>query len=280
MTVLKRALEAGLDLVPEFEARRVEEANGEVRVGGLRADGSTATFRGRRLILASGAIGNSRLLLASGFGSRLPALGRGFYSHPQYMTLARYDEPIDAFKGPLQSYKSADPGFRQAGFKPENVFAPPVALALLIPGFGVAHQRRMRQLRHLACVEVAIRDTNPGRIRVNSRGEPVIDKVLNDEDRRRRDRGLEAVHSVFAATGAKEIIEGSIAIGLHLMGGCALGTDPRQSVVSPEFRLHGFRNIYAADSSVFPNAPGINPSFTVMALSLRAADQITREGPA
>jgi hypothetical protein len=29
--------------------------------------------------------------------------------------------------------------------------------------------------------------------------------------------------------------------------------------VNPEFRLHGCKNIYCADSSVFPNAPGINP---------------------
>jgi choline dehydrogenase-like flavoprotein len=59
------------------------------------------------------------------------------------------------------------------------------------------------------------------------------------------------------------------------MGGCSLGTDPSRSVVSPEFRLHGSRRIYAADSSIFPNAPGINPSFTIMALALKAADAVT-----
>ena len=58
------------------------------------------------------------------------------------------------------------------------------------------------------------------------------------------------------------------------MGGCNMGTDPQRSVTSPEFRLHGFRNVYTADSSIFPNAPGINPSFTIMALSVKAGDQI------
>ena len=61
------------------------------------------------------------------------------------------------------------------------------------------------------------------------------------------------------------------------MGGCNLGTDPARSVVSPEFRLHGFRRTYAGDSSIFPNAPGINPSLTIMALSLQAADQIMKD---
>jgi choline dehydrogenase-like flavoprotein len=132
----------------------------------------------------------------------------------------------------------------------------------------------MKQITHFACIEVAVRDTNPGRVRVNSHGGAVVEKQLNDEDARRRDRGMAAIRNIFLSTGAKDIINGNIAIGLHLMGGCNLGVDPARSVTSPEFRLHGFDNIYAADSSVFPNAPGINPSFTIMALSGMAGERI------
>jgi choline dehydrogenase-like flavoprotein len=274
VTVLKRARAAGLEVIPEFEARRVESAPGEVRVSGDARHGGATTYTGKLLVLAAGAIGNSRLLLASGFDKRLPALGQNFYTHPQYMNLGVYDEPVNAQRGPLQSYKSDDPGFRRSGFKLENVFGPPVAVAMLVPGFGAAHLRRMKQITHFACIEVAVRDTNPGRIRVNSRGTAVVEKTLNDEDRRRRDRGLAAIRNIFLSTGAKEIIEGDIAIGLHLMGGCNLGVDPARSVTGPDFRLHGFDNIYAADSSVFPNAPGINPSFTIMALASMAGERI------
>jgi choline dehydrogenase-like flavoprotein len=98
-----------------------------------------------------------------------------------------------------------------------------------------------------------------------------IDKRLNEEDRRRHQRGVEAIDRIFKATGAGEVIHSPIGIGLHLMGGCGLGVDPEGSVTGPDFRLHGCRNMYAADSSVFPNAPGINPSLTIMALSLKAA---------
>ena len=38
----------------------------------------------------------------------------------------------------------------------------------------------------------------------------------------------------------------------------------------------GHSGIFAADSSIFPNAPGINPSLTIMALSKRAADTIIK----
>jgi choline dehydrogenase-like flavoprotein len=277
VTLLKRARAAGLEVVAEFEARRVEHAPGEVTVRGVGAGGAETAYRGKILVLAAGAIGNSRLLLASGFDTRLPALGQNFYTHPQYMNLGVYDEPVNAQHGPLQSYKSDDPQFRRSGFKLENVFGPPVAVAMLLPGFGVEHMRRMKQITHFACIEVAVRDTNPGRIRVTSRGAATVEKRLNDEDARRRDRGLAAIRNIFLSTGAREIIAGNIAIGLHLMGGCNLGIDATRSVTSPEFRLHGFDNIYAADSSIFPNAPGINPSFTIMALSNMAGDRILRD---
>jgi len=277
VTKLRRARAAGLEVVAEFEARGVEHASDGVTVHGVGRDGTPASYRGRRLILAAGAIGNSRLLLASKFDAQLPALGHNFYTHPQYMTLGIYDEPINAHRGPLQSYKSSDPTFRRAGFKLENVFAPPVAIAMLLPGFGALHLRRMKQITHFACIEVAVRDTEPGRVRVGKSGTPVIEKSLNDEDRRRRDRGLAAIRNIFLSTGAKEIVEGNVAIGLHLMGGCNLGTDPATSVTGPDFRLHRFPNCYAADSSTFPNAPGINPSFTIMALASKAAEQILQD---
>ncbi len=276
-TLLPEALAGGLTLESEFEVGEVVANAGEVRVVGRDRDGRERSFRGARLVLAAGAIGNSRLLLASGWDKRLPALGRNFWTHPQYMQLGVFDEPIDAQHGPMQSYKSNDPTFRRAGFKLENVYAPPVALSMLLPGYGRRHQEGMRLQRHYACIEVCVRDTHPGRIRVARGGRPVVTKTLNDEDRRRRDRGLDAIRNIFYATGAREIVSGSIAIGLHLMGGCALGVDPARSVVGPDFRVHGMPNVWIADSSVFPTSPGINPSFTIMALALGGADSILAE---
>ena len=61
------------------------------------------------------------------------------------------------------------------------------------------------------------------------------------------------------------------------MGGCAIGTDEATSVVSPDFHLHGLPNVYCADSSIFPTAPGLNPSLTILALSLQAAHEFLNE---
>lgn len=276
LTTLRRALQGGAHLASSCEVEKVTALKDEVKVEGRTRAGAPFFFSARKLVLAAGAIGNSRLLLNSAFKSKLPFLGRGFYTHPQYMVMALYDRHINAHKGPLQTYKSADPGFRLKGFKLENVFAPPVAISMLVPGSGGAHLKRMKEITKMACIEVAVRDTEPGTISVSSSGRSVVRKDLNPLDQDRRAAGLKAIYDIFHATNAREIIPGRLGIGLHLMGGLGLGTDPAKSVVNPDFQLHGFSNIYSADSSIFPNAPGINPSLTIMALSKMCADKIGR----
>jgi choline dehydrogenase-like flavoprotein len=40
--------------------------------------------------------------------------------------------------------------------------------------------------------------------------------------------------------------------------------------------LFGSENVYVADSSLFPTASGINPSWTIMALSHRVSSQLAK----
>lgn len=278
VTTLKKALQNGLTLISDFEVLQIKDHKSHISVTGR--DTKTLeekTFQAKKCVLASGAIGNSKLLLQSEFQNNLPFLGKGFYTHPQFMNFALYKDRIDAHKGPLQSLKSNDPTFRRRGFKLENVSAPAMDISVLLPSFGKSHYELMRNINHYACIEIAIRDTEAGRISVNKNGKVIIQKKLNDEDHFRKNQGLDTVKKIFRSTGAKKIIEGSMAIGLHLMGGCPLGKDPKDSVTNEQFQLHGHPNIYCADSSIFPNAPGINPSLTIMALSLMASHQILKE---
>ncbi|MEX0798980.1 MAG: GMC oxidoreductase, partial [Bacteriovoracaceae bacterium] len=226
--------------------------------------------------LAAGSIGNTRILKRSGLGTNNKNIGKDFFTHPQFMSLGIYDEAVNAHKGPFQAMKSNDKNFRKQGFKLENVFGPPVALSMLLPGFGKEHMDLMKDITRMACVEVAIRDKTPGEILVNSKGKTKIKKELGPQDLKTRSKGIKAIHNIFQSTGAKQIVDGGFNIGLHLMGGLGMGTDPSRSVVSPEFDLHFNRRIFCADSSVFPNAPGINPSLTVMAMSLMAAEKVLK----
>lgn len=270
VTTIPAALALGLEIETEVEVTALVHRPDEVLIHGRRR-GHDRQFRCRRAILAAGALGTTALLARSAEMRRaLPALGTRFACHPQYMSFGYFDEPIDAHKGPLQSVQSSDRGLREAGLKLENVFAPPIAISMLMPGIRRRHHRAMKQYRHLACIEVAIRDEPLGTIRAGRDGRPQVDKPLSDVDRARIRRGLELVDDLLQAAGAREVIRCPQGFGLHLMGGCPIGVDPAHSVVDPQFQVHGYENLVVADSSVFPSAPGINPSLTIMALAHRA----------
>ncbi|HXH17579.1 MAG TPA: GMC family oxidoreductase [Chitinophagales bacterium] len=271
---VQKAEKEGLEIIPEVMVERIDVNNEWARVFGLK-DNKQVEYYSRNLILAGGSFGTTSLLLKSGFKQKLSALGKYFSSHPQWMTFGIFDEPVNSHKGFFQTVASKDPNFRKNGFKLENVFAPPISIAMLFNVIGAKHQNIMRHYTRMACIEVAIRDENSGEISIDKKGKMIVKKPLTDSDKKKRDDGLEAVINILKTSGAKEIIRSPYYFGLHLMGGCVMGTDAAKSVVSPEFNVHGFKNLFIADSSIYPNAPGINPSLTIMALSQKLSQQLT-----
>ena len=53
-----------------------------------------------------------------------------------------------------------------------------------------------------------------------------------------------------------------------------MGTDPAHSVADAFGRVHEIDNLFLGDGSVFVSAGGMNPTLTIMALSLRMAQHI------
>jgi choline dehydrogenase-like flavoprotein len=60
----------------------------------------------------------------------------------------------------------------------------------------------------------------------------------------------------------------------HAMGGLRMGADPRSSVVDRDLKVHGIENLYVASCAVYPSGGSSNPTFTLMALTLRLADHL------
>jgi choline dehydrogenase-like flavoprotein len=60
----------------------------------------------------------------------------------------------------------------------------------------------------------------------------------------------------------------------HPMGGLRMGVDPTASVVDSNLKLHGLANLHVASCAVFPSGGSSNPTFTMMALTLRLADHL------
>ena len=116
-----------MDIEIEFEALAIDDRGDCVRVAGVQR-GTPREVTARRGVLAAGCFGNTRLLKQSHrIARRLPALGKAFCCHPQFMTFGVYDEPVDAHRGPLQAVQAHDPSLRRDGVKLENVFAGPIA---------------------------------------------------------------------------------------------------------------------------------------------------------
>ncbi len=68
---------------------------------------------------------------------------------------------------------------------------------------------------------------------------------------------------------------GNVTGGGHLMGTTRMGSNPRDSVVDSDCRVHGYHNLFVAGSSVFPSTGYANPTLTIVALALRLADTLT-----
>src|SRR5262249_41105353 len=60
-------------------------------------------------------------------------------------------------------------------------------------------------------------------------------------------------------------------VSAHVMGGCAMGPDPRHAVVDASGRHHLLANLYVADGSLFPTSIGANPQLSIYAVALRLA---------
>jgi choline dehydrogenase-like flavoprotein len=77
------------------------------------------------------------------------------------------------------------------------------------------------------------------------------------------------------AAGAYEILDsGVIQPAFHLLGTARMGDDPKRSVVNRWHQAHDVKNLFIVDGSSFVTSAGVNPTSTIGALALRAADGI------
>jgi len=79
------------------------------------------------------------------------------------------------------------------------------------------------------------------------------------------------------ATEAKEVWSGRGNMPtIHLMGGTIMGTDSGNSVTNSHGQTHEVPNLYVAGPGMFATAGASNPTYTILALSLRGAEQLAK----
>ncbi len=63
---------------------------------------------------------------------------------------------------------------------------------------------------------------------------------------------------------------------IHELGATRMGSDPNSSVVNGHCRTHDIPNLFITDGGPFVTQPDKNPTWTILALAWRAADEIVR----
>jgi choline dehydrogenase-like flavoprotein len=286
-------------VVPECQVERLRTLSGKPqKVLDVRArlrNGLRLSISANDYVLSAGAVGSSYILLRSGIGSGLP-VGKHLCFNMGAPITARFKEPQNAYAGLQISHYGVPKTMN--GFVFETWFNPPVAQALNMPGWFEQHFEHMQAYDHLMAVGVLVGTEGNARVRKALTGGPDIVYTPTDGDLAKLGEGLTILAEILFADGAERVMLNTwqgdvlgpgeigrvkeiaadparIALGTgHPQGGNALSSDPKRGVVGPDFRVHGYENLYVCDASVFPSSLTVNPQLTVMSLAHYAAQGI------
>ncbi|TMC49255.1 MAG: FAD-binding protein [Chloroflexi bacterium] len=294
LNALPQACAAGARILSDARVERILVTSG--RAAGVVArgpDGSSLTLLARRVVVAAGATETPPLLRRSGLG-RHRMLGRNLSIHPALGVAGRFDEPVFAWRGVLQS--AAVEEFHRDGILIEATSTPPGMGSLTLPGHGRALLRELERAQHLATLGAMVADLPRGRVLGARRA--LITYRLARGDGRVLLRAVDLMGQLLFAAGAREVFSGlarhpvvrsagelaeavaaTSPAALHLAafhptGTAAAGNDPERHPVDPEGRLRGVDGLWVADGSLLPTCATVNPQVTIMALALAVADRV------
>jgi choline dehydrogenase-like flavoprotein len=81
---------------------------------------------------------------------------------------------------------------------------------------------------------------------------------------------------VLRAAGARFFYVHTIHTFSHAVGTVRMGVDPRTAPLDDACRFRGIGNLRVIDGSFMPASGGLNPSLTIAANALRAAEHLVR----
>lgn len=231
--------------------------------------GRTEVARGDLVVLAANALFNPHILLRSGLSQ--PELGRGLVEQVAKIVTVNLDG-VDNFQGTTwvtgHGYMLYDGPHRRH------------RAAALIEMNNVPRLRpergKWRQVAHLRVIFEDLRQPE-NRVGVSAE-DPRRPEVVFRGHSAYAQQGLDALPAdlerVLAPLPVEEIRVPSYteASEAHIMGTTPMGRDAARSVVDRHLVHHQLRNVMVLGSSVFPTAAPANPTLTITALALRAAD--------
>jgi choline dehydrogenase-like flavoprotein len=271
------------------------------------------TYGGQPLVVSAGvvvvaahAIETPKLLLLSNLANSTDQVGRYLMDHLSKSTYGIAPEKLFPFRGPpstsgIESFRDGDFRKDRAGFRvslnndgwsrrnaPYAEIIDFVTNEQLIGADlqSALFERVSRQLRLSCSVEVSPDPNN--RVELSTKtdalgiAQPKVTFTPSDYSFRGLAQATKTLKDMFQRIGASEVdvneqdLKAYDGAG-HIMGTCRMGSDPKSSVVDAECRTFDHPNLFIVGSAVFPTVGSPNPTLTLAALALRAAQDIGRQ---
>jgi len=242
-------------------------------------------IRCERVWLACGALQTPYLLRRSGLA---PRAGRSLAFHLNLKVVALFDEELDAERGTIftdqvQEFEREGVLLMASNLRPQFLtstlahYPPEVLREVLV------------ERRRCGLFVAVVRPQAGARVHSFMPSYPLVTHGLGAPDLKLLAFAYEKMAELLFASGATVIypplqgarpartpadvrrhcqemrLQDLELISVHAMASCPMGTTERNSVVDPEGRLWGHRDLFACDASVLPGSTGESPQGTIMA---------------
>ena len=305
LTHWPQAIARGARLVTGARVRRLVTDRRGLVAGAewLDADGREHLQTADLVLCAANGIGTARLLLASasdvmpdGLANSSGLVGRRLMMHPLTTVLGVFDDELESWQGQkgstiqsLEFYETDESrGFVRGGRWALGGASGPLAVAFANGGtWGPDHHRTFRERFGHTAQWALIGEDLPDEANrvelsatlVDASGVPApeVHYRIPDNTRRLTDWHVARMEESLLEAGAHTVEANRYPPNGHFMGTARMGTDRKTSVVDPWGMTHDVANLGIVDGSIFVTAGAANPTSTICALALRAADHLVEQ---
>jgi choline dehydrogenase-like flavoprotein len=262
--------QANVTLLTGALVHSIETQGGQVTGVEFTHEGQQKRASGSLVVLGANAMFNPVVLANSGMDH--PLLGKRL--HEQYGLLGdAYLDGMDSFQGSTSvtgiGYMLWDDEERRRTLAPALLETKSVGLMRMEPG-------RWRQVLPIRLVYEDIpSDENFVAPDPQDRDKPVARFTrYSDYLTRSADRAYADLEKILAALPIERVELRGVGTEAHIQGTTVMGNDAADSIVDADCLHHRYRNLLVLGSSVFPSCSPANPTLTISALSLRAAERL------
>jgi choline dehydrogenase-like flavoprotein len=305
--LLPPALESGyLTVIPNAVVSKITTSPDTGLANGVlffdRTSHREMQVRARVVVVGASCLESTRLLLNSGLANSSGVLGR--YLFDQFYVKDSVEAIVPEARGKQNTYQLMGgggyiPRFRNLHSKEESFIrgyavdfssggAPP---SRFLPAYGKELQEQLSKLRNARFTMTVMGTVLPRRenyVQIDKTvrdawGIPALNihaRYTDNEFNMARD-AADTLEEVCRAARFELLAKHSQMVppgeSIHELGTCRMGDDPKSSVLNKWNQTHDIKNLFVVDGSSFTSGGSQNPTLTISALAMRAADYMAEQ---